>query len=95
VTRDSEALDALLAAGQVALRYVVPNEGEAYPANPNGSDDHIAGVCNPQGNVLGLMPHPENATLPHQHPRWTREPRRAEGDGLVIFRNAVRYAESL
>lgn len=96
VMRDASALAALRAAGQVALRYVAADGGAAnYPANPNGSDDAIAGVCNPQGNVLGLMPHPEDAILPHQHPRWTREPARVEGDGLAIFRNAVRYAASL
>jgi phosphoribosylformylglycinamidine synthase len=96
VARDGAALAALRAAGQVALRYVAADGGAAeYPANPNGSDDAIAGVCNPQGNVLGMMPHPEDAILPHQHPRWTREPRRAEGDGLTIFRNAVRYAAAL
>jgi phosphoribosylformylglycinamidine synthase I len=96
VARDAESLAALRAAGQVALRYVAADGRPVeYPANPNGSDDAIAGVCNQQGNVLGLMPHPEDAVLPHQHPRWTREPRRAEGDGLAIFRNAVRYAASL
>lgn len=96
VTHDVATLAALQANGQVALRYVTANGGPAcYPANPNGSDDAIAGVCNPQGNVLGLMPHPEDAILPHQHPRWTREPARSEGDGLIIFRNAVRYAASL
>lgn len=96
VARDAGVLAALHANGQVALRYTAAEGGAAdYPANPNGSDDAIAGVCNPQGNVLGLMPHPEDAILPHQHPRWTREPARAEGDGLVIFRNAVRYAASL
>jgi phosphoribosylformylglycinamidine synthase subunit PurQ / glutaminase len=88
VTRDAAALQALQRAGQVALRYV----GAGYPHNPNGSDADIAGVCNPQGTVLGLMPHPENAILPHQHPRWTREAPRREGDGLALFRNAVRYA---
>src|SRR5581483_3666471 len=88
VARDAATLAALRAAGQVALRYVAADGGAAeYPANPNGSDDAIAGICNQQGNVLGLMPHPEDAILPHQHPRWTREPRRAEGDGLPIFRN--------
>lgn len=89
--RDRATLDELEAAGLVALRYM----GEGYPANPNGSPHNIAGLCNAQGNVLGLMPHPENAVLPHQHPRWTREPARREGDGLQIFRNAVRYAASL
>lgn len=96
VVRDEAALAALRAGGQIALRYVSGDgAAAAYPANPNGSDDAIAGVCNAQGNVLGLMPHPEDAIVPHQHPRWTREPQRAEGDGLAIFRNAVRYAASL
>ncbi|MBC8161154.1 MAG: phosphoribosylformylglycinamidine synthase I [Roseiflexaceae bacterium] len=90
VARDAAALSALQANRQVALRYIAAAHG--YPANPNGSDDAIAGICNAQGNVLGLMPHPENAILPTQHPAWTREPLRAEGDGLVIFRNALRYA---
>jgi phosphoribosylformylglycinamidine synthase len=96
VTRDQAALEALRLGGQVALRYVAAGGGTAaYPDNPNGSDDAIAGVCNPAGNVLGLMPHPEDAILPQQHPRWTREPWRAEGDGLALFRNAVRYAGSI
>ncbi|HEX9371636.1 MAG TPA: phosphoribosylformylglycinamidine synthase I [Roseiflexaceae bacterium] len=96
VTCDAATLAALRAAGQVALRYVAIAGGPTgYPANPNGSDDAIAGVCNPAGNVLGLMPHPEDAILPQQHPRWTREPWRNEGDGLAIFRNAVRYAAGL
>lgn len=96
VARDDATLAALRAAGLVALRYVAADGGSpAYPENPNGSVDHIAGICNPGGNVLGLMPHPENATLPHQHPRWTREPLRNEGDGLIIFRNAIRYARGM
>ena len=96
VARDAAALDELRQRGQVALRYVAPEGGPAgYPDNPNGSDDAIAGVCNPAGNVLGLMPHPEDAIFPQQHPRWTREPWRTEGDGLAIFRNALRYAASI
>ncbi|NTU83777.1 MAG: phosphoribosylformylglycinamidine synthase I [Chloroflexales bacterium] len=93
--RDQAALEALRARGLVALRYSAGEGPAPYPANPNGSRDDIAAICNPQGNVLGLMPHPENAVLPQQHPRWTREPWRDEGDGLLIFRNAVRYAAAL
>ncbi len=96
VARDPAVLDRLRAAGQIALRYVSASGGRpAYPENPNGSDDDIAGICNPAGNVLGLMPHPENAVLPQQHPRWTREPWRNEGDGLFLFRNAIQYAARL
>jgi phosphoribosylformylglycinamidine synthase len=94
--RDASALTRLETEGLVALRYVgTDSDTAAYPANPNGSLGDIAGLCNPQGNVLGLMPHPENAVLPQQHPRWTREPLRAEGDGLILFRNAVQYAAHL
>ncbi len=61
----------------------------AYPANPNGSIGDIAGVCNAQGNVLGLMPHPENHIHPFQHPRWTRGERGRSG--LRLFENGIRY----
>lgn len=64
-------LDALDAAGQVALHYCtdqgVPTDD--YPANPNGSLSQVAGLCNPAGNVLGLMPHPENHIEPGHGPR--------------------------
>ncbi|MEM8860249.1 MAG: phosphoribosylformylglycinamidine synthase subunit PurL, partial [Chloroflexota bacterium] len=74
------------AAGRVALTYA----GGGYPANPNGSVANIAGICNAKGNVMGLMPHPENHVFPWQHPRFHR------GDGgqsgLVLFENGIRYA---
>jgi phosphoribosylformylglycinamidine synthase len=96
VTAHPALLERLATRGQVALRYVAPGNGEPhYPDNPNGSQGNIAGVCNQSGTVLGLMPHPEDAIFPHQHPRWTREPWRREGDGLAIFRNAVAYAASI
>jgi phosphoribosylformylglycinamidine synthase subunit PurQ / glutaminase len=48
--------------GQVLFRYCEPDGGLPAEANPNGSTAHIAGVCNPTGNVVGLMPHPERAS---------------------------------
>lgn len=76
---------------RVVLRYVdARGEDAAYPANPSGSVGGVAAICDESGQVLGLMPHPERFLFPHQHPRWTREPKRAEGDGLRIFRHAVR-----
>ncbi|GIK58427.1 MAG: hypothetical protein BroJett015_40900 [Chloroflexota bacterium] len=61
-----------------------------YPANPNGSILDIAALCNPAGNVLGLMPHPENHIFPWQHPRAHR----GEGGmlGLRLFENGIKRA---
>ena len=70
----------------IALRY----EGEGYPANPNGSVDNIAGICNQSGTILGLMPHPEDHIVPWQHPRWTRGERGQLG--LPLFEAGVKYA---
>lgn len=81
---------------QIALTYACPDGAPAcgeYPYNPNGSIGDIAGVCNPQGNVLGLMPHPENHIYPYQHPRWTRG--EMSGSGLQLFANGVKYAAQL
>ena len=79
-------------AGQVVLRYV-DAEGRrgGYPANPNGSQDDIAGICDATGRVLGLMPHPERHIFPTQHPQWNRNGLKEEGEGLQLFRNAVEF----
>jgi phosphoribosylformylglycinamidine synthase I len=92
VLADPKALPKLEAAGQVVLRYVDDHDHPtaAYPANPNGSTSAIAGLCDPTGRVFGLMPHPERFVDPLHHPRWTRRGLEGEGDGLRIFRNAVR-----
>jgi phosphoribosylformylglycinamidine synthase len=52
---------ALERAGQVVFRYCTADGAVRPEANPNGSVANIAGVCNPAGNVVGLMPHPERA----------------------------------
>ena len=67
VVSDPACARALVEAGQVALVYARPDgtpAGGAYPHNPNGSILDIAGICNPAGNVLGLMPHPEDHIFP-------------------------------
>jgi phosphoribosylformylglycinamidine synthase subunit PurQ / glutaminase len=64
-----------------------------YPANPNGSSMDIAGICNSKGNVLGLMPHPENHIHNWQHPRHTRG--ETSGSGLKLFENGVNYAREM
>lgn len=98
VAGDANVLARLRDNGQVALRYAkrdgTPAAGK-FPANPNGSIDDIAGICDPSGRVFGLMPHPEAFLDRTNHPRWTRErpsPSVEEGDGLKVFKNAVAYA---
>ena len=67
--------------------------GGSYPDNPNGSTADIAGICNPAGNVLGLMPHPEDHIYPRQHPRWTAGDHC--GSGLPLFTNGIQYSAQL
>lgn len=80
-------LSGLEQAGQIVLRY----SGSKFPENPNGSQGDVAGICDPTGRVLGLMPHPERHVLPTQHPQWTRRGLAEEGEGLKLFRNAVQF----
>jgi phosphoribosylformylglycinamidine synthase I len=105
VVRDPEVLGELRARGQIALTYVGPEGSHAgpegvgdeaavpYPWNPNGSIANIAGLCDPTGRILGLMPHPERNLAPWNHPTWTRLPERTEGEGLSFYRRMVRAAE--
>ena len=71
-----EQLDALEAAGQVVLRY-------APGHNPNGSARDVAGVSNEEGNVLGLMPHPEHAV----------DPLTGSVDGLTLFQSIREHVD--
>ena len=69
----SEATAARLEAGEGVALYYANADGstaDAFPANPNGSMFAIAGVTNPQGNVLAVMPHPERGAWMHQVPRY-------------------------
>ena len=87
-------LENLGKSGQIIFKYVDKDGNIAnYPWNPNGSLENIAGICDSTGRVLGMMPHPERYIEPTQHPRWTREGLKAEGDGVAIFRNAVNYVK--
>jgi phosphoribosylformylglycinamidine synthase I len=82
VTRDAKTLAALEKNGQVIFRY----RGN----NPNGSVNAIAGICSADGNIVGLMPHPERHVVSLQHPDWTRGVGKNKTPvGLQFFQAAV------
>jgi phosphoribosylformylglycinamidine synthase len=88
-----ETLEEIRVGHLCPLRYADPISGEptsGFPANPNGSLDAIAGLCDPSGRVFGLMPHPEAFLYPENHPAWRRRASRGpHGDGLALFVNGV------
>jgi len=75
-----DVLEKLEANRQVVLRYTTAAGGVDDAANPNGSVNAIAGICNERRNVVGMMPHPERAC----------EPRLGSADGLVILESIVK-----
>ncbi len=72
---DADTLDRLEGEGRVVFRYCDADGAVTSAANPNGSARNIAGIMNARGNVLGLMPHPENHI----------EPAQGSTDGLALF----------
>ncbi len=80
---DPETLDELEATGRVVLRYADESGRVTPESNPNGSERGIAGLVNPRGNVLGLMPHPERAS----------EVEVGGIDGLRLFRSLERWVQ--
>ena len=94
VARDEQTLQRLKDEKLIVLRYTDAETGlptMEYPANPNGSPDAIAGICDPSGRLFGLMPHPEAFHHRTNHPRWTREELPEEGQGVAIFRNGINF----
>ncbi|MGQ9732270.1 MAG: phosphoribosylformylglycinamidine synthase I [Candidatus Zipacnadales bacterium] len=101
-TADPEVAERLVNDRQIVLQYCAPDgTAEDDPRiNPNGALLNAAGICNPEGNVLGMMPHPERASFLRQVPfeiggPWSQRRLRAQGDvealltpgpGLAIFR---------
>ena len=80
---DKDQIPGLERNQQVVFRYVSREREATEDANPNGSIDNIAGVCNHKGNVVGLMPHPERASLRVLSPDNQK-------DGRVIFDSMIR-----
>ena len=71
---DDAAYQRLKDQDQIVFTYTDPtgSEDPTYPWTPNGAVHAIAGICNPAGNVLGMMPHPERVFYRRGHPDWTR-----------------------
>ncbi|MGB4599315.1 MAG: phosphoribosylformylglycinamidine synthase subunit PurQ [Trichlorobacter sp.] len=89
-----QTLDRIEANHLAVLKYSTADFDEPtmqFPANPNGSTNAIAGLCDPTGRLFGLMPHPEAFVHYTQHPRWTREQLPEEGDGLILYKNAAEF----
>ena len=80
---------------QLVFRYCNEN-GEyangAVPTNPNGAFHDIAGICDPNGTIFGLMPHPERAYYGWQLPDWTKQESMPKySDGRLIFESMVEH----
>lgn len=92
IGRGTETRD-LAASRQVVFQYTTPSlerPAGAFPANPNGSDLDIAGICDPTGLILGMMPHPERS-IGAFHPHRVRT-EVARDAATTLFRNIVSYA---
>jgi len=93
--KEEQFLNKLEENDQIVFRYCDENGKYAkgnFPTNPNGSFYDIAGICNPEGTVFGLMPHPERASYWWQQPDWTRDAQKAEyGDGKPIFKSMIEF----
>ncbi len=92
---NNEVIDTIRVSNLIALQYVHPETKEPteeYPYNPNGSVLSIAGICDPTGRLMGLMPHPEGFHHFTNHPQWTRRFwDQEEGAGIGLFRNGIEY----
>jgi phosphoribosylformylglycinamidine synthase I len=81
---DDDKLEEMKRNNQIIFRYVNKSGEVMEESNPNGSMDNIAGVCNPDGNVAGLMPHPERSSEKILSPTVTE-------DGLSILRSVIEF----
>jgi phosphoribosylformylglycinamidine synthase len=108
VTADAQALEAIERGNLSSWQYVDPegNPAQSFPHNPNGAFMALAGLANPAGNVVALMPHPERICRLWQVPldlpgEWGIRRRTAtdwkkldgEGPGMMVFRSFAHYLE--
>jgi len=91
--RENELLEKLYERDMIVFRYCDKKGKTAdgtYPTNPNGAFHDIAGICNPEGTIFGMMPHPERAFYWWQQPDWTQQTHIEQyGDGKLIFQSLI------
>jgi len=91
--REKEMLRELIDNDQIVFRYV-DDRGQyaGYPWCPNGALYNIAAICNREGNVFGVQPHPERSFFRYLHSDWTRtgDPD-GPGDGRAVFESVLDY----
>jgi phosphoribosylformylglycinamidine synthase I len=94
--KENKLLKKLEENDQIVFRYV-DDKGEyaGYPWCPNGSLANIAGICDPTGNVVGMMPHPERVFHRYTHPDFTRTGDNpcSAGDGRAMFESVVAHVK--
>ncbi len=108
VVAEPDVIERLVANRQVVFRYADENGAPAngaFPANPNGAVDDIAGICDPTGRIFGLMPHPEAYNHFANHPDWPRQKVAAKRlgkpleesitTGIRLFENGVNHIQRL
>lgn len=95
---DDSVLERMEQDNQIVMRYIHPETAEPtmeYPYNPNGASMSIAGICDPTGQVFGMMPHREAALSIYNLPDWTRLKAKdklpKEGPGVQFSRNGIEY----
>lgn len=97
IPMDEAMLQSIVDNNLYAVQYVDPENNEPtqeYPFNPNGSPMGIAGLTDPTGRILGLMPHPEAYNHPTNHPSWTRGTAPHMPLGLAMLEAGVRYLKA-
>ncbi len=92
IVENNKILEEIRKNEMIALTYVNPEGIESgYPWNPNGSVLNIAGIHSKNGNIFGLMPHPERAFTGYTQSDWTRG--EIKDYGKIIFESAIEYVK--
>ena len=94
VFKDQKTLEEVEGNDMVIFRYSSPSGTTAYPWNPNGSANDIAGICSREFNIFGMMPHPERALFSYNHEDWSLHRKKdMHGDGWYLINSMIKFVE--